>query len=121
MQLYLNRKRTYLDGLRNNRALFAPEMVATIKRNELNALIESLSRNVKNIIDKNKRDLSGYIDKLDLLGPHNVLKRGYSYVTLDDGTPAVSVKSVAKDSRINIVFKDGNANAVISEVFGEDK
>lgn len=121
MQLYLNRKRTYLDGLRNNRALFAPEMVATIKRNELNALNESLSRNVKNIIDKNKRDLSGYIDKLDLLGPHNVLKRGYSYVTLDDGTPAVSVKSVAKDSRINIVFKDGNANAVISEVFGEDK
>lgn len=121
MKLYLNRKRTHLDSLRSNKALFAPEMVATIKRNELNGLIDRLRRNEKDIIDKQRRDISGYIDKLALLGPHNVLRRGYSYVTLDDGTPAVSVKSVSKDSKINIVFNDGNANAVVTEVFGEDK
>ena len=56
-----------------------------------------------------------------MLGPHNVLKRGYSYITLEDGTPAVSVDSVSKDSKINIVFNDGNANAVITDVFKEDQ
>ena len=121
MKKNLSQKRAALDALRSNKALFTPELVAAIKRNELNNLMDSLKRNEQNLIDGYKRDLSSYIDRLGLLGPHNVLKRGYSYVTLSDGIPVVSVNSVKKDSEVNIVFNDGNANAVITEVFREDK
>ena len=121
MKKNLSQKRAALDALRSNKALFTPELVAAIKRNELNNLIDSLNRNEHELIDSHRRDLNSYIDRLGLLGPHNVLRRGYSYVTLSDGTPVVSVNSVNKDSKVNIVFNDGNANAVITEVFGEDK
>lgn len=121
MKKELARKRADLDALRSNKALFTPEFVAKLKRNEFNNLIDALKRNEKSIIDTHRRDLNSYIDRLGLLGPHNILKRGYSYVTLDDGSPVVSVDSVKADSKVNIVFRDGNANAVVTEVFREDK
>ena len=120
MKLILTNKRRALDALRSNKALYTPELVATIKRNELDKIKDSLIRNEQQIIENERRELAGFIDRLALLGPHNVLRRGYSYVTLEDGTPAVTVNSVSKDSKINIVFNDGNANAVITEVHRED-
>ena len=121
MRTVLTRKRTALDSLRTNRALFEPEYVVKTKRNELNALNERLRGNEKNLITAYRKDLLSYIDKLAILGPHNVLRRGYSYVTLEDGTPASSVDSVSVDSNINIVFSDGEASAVVTGVSKEVK
>ena len=121
MQSVLARKRASLDALRSNKALYTPELVVQIKRKELDRIIEMLKQKKSDMLDSKKRELTGYIDKLALLGPHNVLRRGYSYVTLDDGTPAVSAKSVAKDSKIKVIFNDGNAEAVVTNVNLEDK
>ena len=121
MRTVLTRKRAALDSLRTNKALFEPEYVVKTKRNELNALNERLRGNEKNLITAYRKDLLSYIDKLAILGPHNVLRRGYSYVTLEDGTPASSVDSVSIDSNINIVFSDGEASAVVTGVSKEGK
>ncbi|MBO6193639.1 MAG: exodeoxyribonuclease VII large subunit [Clostridiales bacterium] len=121
MRTVLTGKRAALDSLRTNRALFEPEYVVKTKRNELNALNERLRGNEKNLITVYRKDLLSYIDKLAILGPHNVLRRGYSYVTLEDGTPASSVDSVSIDSNINIVFSDGEASAVVTGVSKEVK
>ena len=121
MRTVLTRKRAALDSLRTNRALFEPEYVVKTKRNELNALNERLRGNEKNLIIAYRKDLLSYIDKLAILGPHNVLRRGYSYVTLEDGTPASSVDSVSVDSNINIVFSDGEASAVVTGISKEVK
>ena len=121
MRTVLTRKRAALDSLRTNRALFEPEYVVKTKRNELNALNERLRGNENNLITAYRKDLLSYIDKLAILGPHNVLRRGYSYVTLEDGTPASSVDSVSIDSNINIVFSDGEASAVVTGVSKEGK
>ncbi len=121
MRTVLTRKRAALDSLRTNRALFEPEYVVKTKRNELNALNERLRGNEKNLITAYRKDLLSYIDKLAILGPHNVLRRGYSYVTLEDGTPASSVDSVSVDSNINIVFSDGEASAVVTGISKEVK
>ena len=121
MRTVLTRKRAALDSLRTNRALFEPEYVVKTKRNELNALNERLRGNEKNLITTYRKDLLSYIDKLAILGPHNVLRRGYSYVTLEDGTPASSVDSVSIDSNINIVFSDGEASAVVTGISKEVK
>lgn len=121
MRTVLTRKRAALDSLRTNRALFEPEYIVKTKRNELNALNDRLRGNEKNLITAYRKDLLSYIDKLAILGPHNVLRRGYSYVTLEDGTPASSVDSVSIDSNINIVFSDGEASAVVTGVSKEVK
>lgn len=121
MRTVLTRKRATLDSLRTNRALFEPEYVVKTKRNELIALNDRLRGNEKNLITAYRKDLLSYIDKLAILGPHNVLRRGYSYVTLEDGTPASSVDSVSIDSNINIVFSDGEASAVVTGVSKEVK
>ena len=119
MKSLLAARRTSLDSLRSNKALFAPEMVVKIKRHELEVLRTGLLTNKNALMDNHKRELDSYIERLGLLGPHNVLRRGYSYVTLEDGTPAVSVKSVAEGSGINIIFNDGKARATVTEVSEE--
>ncbi len=119
MKAELAGKRAYLDSLRSHKALYEPEFVVKLKRNELDLLLDSLRRNGNERLASARRDLLGFIDRLALLGPHNVLRRGYSYVTLEDGSPAVSVNNVKKDSKINVVFKDGRASAVVTDVFEE--
>ena len=121
MKSLLAARRSSLNALRSDKALFAPEMVVKIKRHELDVLRTGLLTNKKAVIESRKRDLDSYIDRLGLLGPHNVLRRGYSYVTLDNGTPAVSVSSVSKGSDINIIFNDGSAKATVNEVNTEGK
>ena len=116
MKSYIASKRNALDSLRSHKALFTPELTARIKRNELDNLVSLLVRRENERIETEKRRLSGFIDSLSLLGPHNVLRRGYSYVAAEDGSPVVSVKDIGIDSKVDINFMDGTAKAVITDV-----
>ena len=109
-------KRNALDALRSNKALYVPELTVKIKRNELDRITESLYRKQNEIMETEKIRLKGFIDSLALLGPHKVLRRGYSYVSAADGSAVVSVKSLKADSEVDIHFKDGTAGAVIKTV-----
>ena len=120
MKHYLNSKRSHLDSLRSNKALFTPELVVKIKRGELDRITSDLRRIKDDMLEDKKHDLLNVLDRLDLLGPHNVLKRGYSYVTLGDKSPVTSVKDIATDTSISIIFNDGHANAVVTDVVTEE-
>ena len=119
MKAVLSAKRALLDSLRSNKALYEPEFIVKLKRNELDSLVDSLRRAETDNISNCRRDLMNYLDRLSLLGPHNVLRRGYSYVKLEDGSPAVSVKNVNIDSKVDIIFRDGKASAVVTDVSEE--
>jgi exodeoxyribonuclease VII large subunit len=116
----LSSKRASLEMLRSNKALFTPELVVKIKRKELDQIKEKLVANKDALLEQRRSELMNFIDRLALLGPHNVLRRGYSYVTLDDGSPVISVKSVQKDSKIQVIFNDGKADATITQVTREE-
>lgn len=116
---YLSNKRLVLDSLRNSKALYSPEFTVKFKRNELDNLLMKLNSLMDKRIENEKAVLVKAIDSLSLLGPHNVLKRGYSYITTDDDKPVVSVNDVDVDRSVKINFADGCARALITDILKE--
>lgn len=134
---YIERKRTQLNSLSQSKALYSPNFYVSKLRNNLEQLKSQLiingSKNVsnqQNLIntlrsqlnfameknqEKEKYKLSSLMENLDMLGPLNVLRRGYSYVTSDNKTLS-SVNDAKVGSNLNIVFADGNIDATIVNV-----
>lgn len=116
MRDYLSNKRLELNSLSKSKALFSPEYTVMMKRNELDRITFNLNNNMDSRIIVERNSLSKYIDSLSLLGPHNVLKRGYSYVTSKEGKPIVSANDVSLNSSVMINLKDGYIDAIVTDV-----
>ncbi len=81
------------------------------KQLNLDDLLQRLQTNTKDqMIEFSKRvDRSGYL--LNALGPHQVLGRGYSYLTTEDGdvvTTFKSFKKIPKSKALDLHFLDGH-------------
>ncbi|MCQ2515690.1 MAG: exodeoxyribonuclease VII large subunit [Saccharofermentans sp.] len=116
MRDYLASKRFQLYSLTSNEALYSPEFTVKLKRKELDSIVIGLNVSIANRMIFERNTLSKFIDSLAMLGPHNVLKRGYSYVTSDEGMPIVSTRDVNVESKLRINFADGYADAVVTDV-----
>lgn len=110
---YMQQKKQEIEGLANHKALMSPlyyadSQLQTVKNYELN---------LKTIIDKRLltefSNVKTYQEKLDSMNPVNVLKRGYSFVSTEDGTAIDSVDKVKTGDSVIIVFEDGKAKTVI--------
>ena len=58
--------------------------------------------------------IEGYTDKIEALSPVNVLRRGYSAVTLN-GKAVNSVDDISVGGTVEILMSDGTARAMITE------
>ncbi len=139
---YIEHKRNQLNYLSQNKALYTPTYYVSNLRSKLQTLKSSLIVNgssyvssernkISNMrnslinsgnirVEHEKMRLSSLMTGLDTLGPLNVLRRGYSYVTLNDKA-LTSVEDVETGSNINIVFSDGSCEATITNKFKGDK
>lgn len=88
----------------------------SIKVDDLNS---SLSKNFKRYTENRKKVLEKVHDKLDILNPKSVLKRGYSIVVKDNKTVKDSVNLKVEEDISIILFK-GKIDAKIKRVV-EDK
>ena len=87
-----------------------------IKTQMLDGLYERLNTYIKNILlVRYKNNLELYINKLELLNPLNVLKKGYSISTINN-KPIKSIKDVKKDDNITIKVIDGEINSSVKEI-----
>ena len=71
---------------------------------------------MRNLMSGATHRLESLSARLDSDSPHNVLKRGYSYVSDEKGNTITSAGSVRKGSVITVKFRDGRAKAEIKEV-----
>ena len=137
MDKIIDIQRSRLKYLREHRALHSPMYYVKGQRDKFNSLcsklvyggktltlskraeLGTLRKSLDNAITINstarKTQLTGLIDSLNLLGPANVLKRGYSYVHSKDGV-IKSVKQTKVDDDINIVLSDGKITARVTSV-----
>ena len=65
------------------------------------------------------KELNNFLEKLELLNPISVLKKGYS-LTYYNGTILSSIKTVKKDDFLNIRLYDGTLDVVVKNVGGLD-
>ena len=65
-------------------------------------------------VHRNEVLIEGYTDKIEALSPVNVLRRGYSAVTLN-GKAVNSVDDISVGGTVEILMSDGTARAMITE------
>ena len=82
----------------------------------LDSAFARIDTSIKNLLTGYDHRLESLSARLDSDNPHNVLRRGYSYVSDDSGKTITSAKGLRKGSSITVKFRDGRAKAEIQEV-----
>ena len=86
-----------------------------IKRNELQHLNISLISKSNKVLVTNKFRISSLSDKVRLLEPHNVLKRGYS-ITLFKGNAVRNTEELEVGDEIETLTIEGKMKSIINEI-----
>ena len=86
---------------------------------KLNVLNKDLNNLYNLNIDNNIKDLDKMIDKLILLNPLNIMKKGYS-ITFKEGKVVYDIKDVSKDDEISTKLLNGEIRSKVIDI-REDK
>jgi len=78
--------------------------------------VDSVNRAIDGYLAAKKQSLTRTMDKLHMVSPVNVLKRGYSLVYSSNGMPLVSVEQAVVNGDITIALKDGELTAKVQNV-----
>lgn len=104
-----------LEKLVNSYVLKKPMAMYEVKEQKLDNLIDRLSINIKNVLDFNKNSYVNLLNKLEVLNPLSVLKRGYTVIKKNN--KAVSnIKELKLKDNIEINFKKGIVIANIIDI-----
>lgn len=128
----------YLESVKNSYALKNPNLMFDTRKQRLDMISENLSKNLLIKIDRNKVridnikskyvlnnpeslykdkkiNLKNIIDKLELLNPLSILKRGYT-VTYKDNKIIKNINDISKNDIVNIRINDGYIDAKVIDV-----
>ena len=111
----INIEKLRLDSFKNSYILKNPLIIYENKKQKLDMINEKINNIINLKIENNKNSLINLIDKLELVNPLNILKRGFSLTTKDDKI-IKSVKNVNKSDVLDIRLNDGVIKAKVEEV-----
>ena len=111
----INIEKLRLDSFKNSYILKNPLIIYENKKQKLDMINEKINNIINLKIENNKNSLINLIDKLELVNPLNILKRGFSLTTKDDKI-IKSVKNVNKSDILDIRLNDGVIKANVEEV-----
>ena len=104
-----------INFFKNCRALSKPHLIYEDKIQYIDDLKERIELHMQNIIENKNHNLQLQIQKLDLLSPLKILKRGYSACFNEDGYLIKTKKQVKINDFINIKLSDGNIKTKVIE------
>ena len=108
--------RNRISSIENSGVLSAPERLLDQKRMNVMYCTEKMNNIVSQKLFGEKVRLSAVSAKLAALNPLDIIARGYSVITSDEGRIVSSVLDISKDDLVNIRFADGYAEARIGEI-----
>ncbi len=108
--------RTRMEVLRRSRCMSSPAMLLTEKRQSLEVLAERLIDKSRGNMEVKRQRIVLQRERLALLNPMNLLRRGYGIVRSGDGKLLPSVSGVKTGDDIMIRLSDGEINAVVRAV-----
>lgn len=104
-----------IDGYQRHIAAYSPIMRLERLLRELELLDNRVKASVTGHIRSNEALIESYTDKIEALSPVNVLRRGYSAVTVN-GRNVGSINDMSVGDNAEIVMSDGVAKATITEI-----
>ena len=134
----INYQILYLDGIKSSYAIKNPLIMYENKKQKLDILLDNLNKslvkkyenskhklelfknnyilnNPKILYEKHQNKLSNLIEKLELINPLGVLKRGYS-LTMQNNKIISSIDSVKLNSSLLIKVSDGEIEANVINI-----
>lgn len=116
---YIQKQRSHLESL-SSRMVIDGRSIVESRKNLLGGLEMKLDSSLDLMLLNKKAELKGIIDRLDSLGPLNVLKRGYSCIS-SDGKIISSSEDLCVGQNITISFADGKVGATVNELYNSSK
>ena len=133
-------KKIYLDSIKNSYVIKNPLIMYENKKQQIDLIKENCYRIISNKIEKSKLSinnisskhilnnpqiiykdkitkLENLIEKLEIVNPMSLLKKGYSLVYNDKLIK--SIKDVEESQNLKIQLSDGIINAVVKEINNE--
>jgi len=77
---------------------------------------ETMDNLIKRMLENNRNDLLRFSERLESINPMKVLDRGYTLVTDKNGKALTSSRQMLPGEDINIMMKDGKAEAEVKKV-----
>jgi exodeoxyribonuclease VII large subunit len=116
----MNYKRQLLKSLVESPALRYPERMLENRQQKLDNLMERLENSADFSMKEKHQKLGRLLDKLELMNPLGILRRGYSMTTDQAGRIIKSVESVQQNDEIKVILPDGAIKAVVQEISVEE-
>jgi len=111
---YINSLNNKLDSFSKQLDLLSPSKSIIEANNNLIILNNKLNECYDNIINNYNIEINHFIDKLIILNPLNLMKKGYS-ITYKDDKVITSVNNINIEDNIDIKFQDGSIKAKVIE------
>ena len=92
-----------------------------VERNRMESIFSRISVNVNNTLSKQRLEFKGIESLLESVNPDNVLQRGYSLVTDEDGNVVTSVDSLSEGMGITVRMRDGRIGATVKNKVRSDE
>lgn len=112
----LKYSRTKLEGLRRSRCMASPAQLLSEKRQSLELLAERLAEKSRGNLAAKRQRVVLQRERLALLDPMNLLRRGYGIVRTGDGKLLRSVGGVRPGDDIMVKLADGEIRAAVSSI-----
>lgn len=112
----LKYSRTRLEGLRRSRCMASPATLLSEKRQSLELLAERLAEKSRGNLAAKRQRVLIQRERLALLDPMNLLRRGYGIVRTGDGKLLRSVGGVRPGDDIMVKLADGEIRAAVSSI-----
>ncbi|MBQ8659596.1 MAG: exodeoxyribonuclease VII large subunit [Bacilli bacterium] len=104
-----------LDNIKGSYVLKNPLSAYEVKKEKIKGYVDILNKLIKNNLEFYNHKCELMINKLELLNPLNVLKKGYSLVTVNDKV-VKSSDDVKINDTIKIKMHKGKLSAVVKEI-----
>lgn len=114
----VNIQKLYLDSYKNSYIIKNPMILYENKKQKLDLINEKINSCILLKLDNKRIMLETIIDKLNLVNPLNVLKRGFSLAYKDDKI-ITSSKNIKEKDLIKLRFSEGIASVRVEEIIDE--
>lgn len=111
----VNYRKFYLDKIKNSFVIKNPMIMYDNKKQKLDIINERINNLIANRLDKTTFYFKSLIEKLEIINPLSVLKRGYSIVYKNDKS-VTSIKNLKLNDELNISFLDGKATVSVKDI-----
>ena len=113
---FLDSRYRRIEDLMGRQVFRQPKLMLAQRQQGADMLRERLIAAAASEIKNRRQRISHLIDKLELVNPAGVLRRGYGLVQRQDGTVVSSIGKVSVDDVVKIRVADGSLEACVTQI-----